>query len=73
MAIVLLGVEQITKALVRCAMYEKLYVFRDPQLQNYENMSKSLVALYASILKFLAGARRYLEKPSMCITTFAQS
>ena len=60
MEAVLVGLEQVVIPLVRCAIYEKLYL--SSALSITEQLKFFLKELYLAILKFLAYARRYLEK-----------
>ena len=60
MEAVLVGLEQVVIPLVRCAIYEKLYL--SSALSITEQLKSFLKELYLAILKFLAYARRYLEK-----------
>ena len=60
MEAVLVGLEQVVIPLVRCAIYEKLYL--SPALSLAEQLKIVLKELYLAILKFLAYAKRYLEK-----------
>ena len=55
-----MGLEQVVIPLVRCAIYEKLYL--GPTFSIAEQLRIVLKELYFAILKFLAYAKRYLEK-----------
>jgi hypothetical protein len=60
MEAVLVGLEQIAIPLVRCAIYEKLYL--SSGLSITEQLKTVLKELYVAILSFLAYAKRYLDK-----------
>ena len=60
MEAVLVGLEQVVIPLVRCAIYERLYL--SSALSITTQLKIVLKELYLAILKFLAYAKRYLEK-----------
>ena len=60
MEAVLVGLEQVVIPLVRCAIYEKLYL--SSTLSIAVQLKIVLKELYLAILKFLAYAKRYFEK-----------
>jgi hypothetical protein len=64
MGAVLIGIETVTKLLVRCTVYEELYLKPDPKLSNHSNLEETLLGLYAAVLECLAEAKRYLQKSS---------
>lgn len=62
MASILLASETIAKILDRCAIYERLYLTSGSQAPETRIMENALIGLYASILQFLAKAKRFYEK-----------
>lgn len=64
MEVVLIGVEAIARLLVRCTIYEQLYLNSAPALAIRPNLEALLEELFAAILGFLAFAKRYLDKSS---------
>lgn len=64
MGVVLIGVEAIARLLLRCAIYEKLYLKSGPRLSICQNLEFVRGELYIVILGFLAFAKRYLDKSS---------
>lgn len=64
MAAVLIGVETIARLLVRCAVYERLYLKSPSELSVRKSLEDALGGLYSAVLEFLAFAQRYLDKPS---------
>jgi hypothetical protein len=59
---IFVGIEKITPLLVRCTAYEQLYLGRVPKVTNHESLEETLTTLYATVLEFLAGAKRYFAK-----------
>lgn len=64
MEVVLVSVEAITRLLLRCAVYEKLYLASGLVVSVRRNIEDVLEKLYAAVFEFLAFATRYLEKSS---------
>jgi hypothetical protein len=64
MGAVLIGVEKVAMLLVRCTIYENLYLRQIPEVSNHANLQESLLELYAAVLEFLASAKRYLDRSS---------
>lgn len=62
MSSVLVGMERVTRLMVRCGIYEKMYLGDVQQLSIAENLVEALASLYHSILKFLIFAKQYFEK-----------
>lgn len=64
MEVVLIGVETIARLLLKCAIYEQLYLGSGPVLAIRPNVEAALDELYVAILGFLAFAKCYLDKSS---------
>lgn len=64
MEVVLIGVEAIARLVLRCTIYENLYLKSGPGLAIRPNLEAVLEELYTAILVFLAFAKRYLDKSS---------
>ncbi|KAI9781927.1 MAG: hypothetical protein M1816_002150 [Peltula sp. TS41687] len=58
----LVGTEKVTYLICRCKIYETLYVYSANTGQALANLQPALVALYATILRFLALANRLYDK-----------
>lgn len=71
MEVILIGVETIARLLLRCTIYEQLYLKSGPVLNIRRSLKIGLQKLYIAILQFLAFAKRYLDKssPSMSPTS----
>ena len=58
---ILLGIEQVAKTITRCSIVERLYTGGSQQDLQQE-LSSSLVELYATILRYLIQAKKYFER-----------
>lgn len=67
MAAVLVGIEAVARLMLRCAVYERLYLAPRLGLSVCQNLEEVLESVYTAILAFLAFAKRYLDKSSSSI------
>ena len=62
MATSLIGLEEITRLLARCRVYEELYFQPAYKPVNYGSLKETLVKLYGAVLKFLVGIKQYFDQ-----------
>lgn len=62
MGAVFIGVETVTKLLVRCRIYEQLYTLANPKPDAHSALEGELTELYAAILNFLVRGKKCLQK-----------
>lgn len=58
----LVGTEKVTYLVNRCKIYETLYIYSASPGQALNNLRAALVAIYATILRFLASANQLYDK-----------
>lgn len=58
----MIGVERITRLLVRSTVYEQLYIELKSAVSVRRGLEQALVELYTAVLGFLACAKRYLNQ-----------
>ena len=56
---IIIGTEIIAKVVVRCTIYEEMYL-STKKSPNCDAIEESLIVLYSDVLKFLAHSTRYL-------------
>lgn len=71
MGALLIGVEKITYIINRCKIYEILYGQEIPPGRASENLQSALVALYSTILHFVACANRLYGKNTAVRSVYA--
>lgn len=64
MTAVLIGIEAVARLMLRCAVYERLYLTPGLGLTVCQNLQVVLESVYTAILAFLAFAKRYLDRSS---------
>lgn len=64
MEAVLIGIERIAKLLVRCTVYEELYIRSKSKPFNHSSLQDNLLELYSGVLEFLSYTRRHLNQNS---------
>ncbi|KAI5850678.1 hypothetical protein BZA05DRAFT_419195 [Tricharina praecox] len=57
---ILVDIEMIAKVVVRCVVYEEIYLTTNPKSPNHGAVEKSIVLLYSDVLEFLALSKTYL-------------
>ena len=58
----LVGIEEITRLLARCRVYEEFYLKPEAKPINYASLKEALVKLYGAVLAFLVGVKRYFDQ-----------
>jgi len=58
----LAGIEEVTRLLARCRVYEEFYLRPEPKPINHASLEEALVKLYGAVLEFLAGVKRYFDQ-----------
>ena len=58
----LVGIEEITRLLARCRVYEEFYLRPEAKPINHASLKGALVKLYGAVLEFLVGVKRYFDQ-----------
>ena len=58
----LAGIEEVTRLLARCRVYEEFYLRPASKTINHASLKEAFVRLYGAVLEFLVGAKQYFDQ-----------